>query len=68
MNFQNLKEELCSYYWNEIDGQADAFREKVMPLLDEMCTPEMNGYQRKALQYRTITTHCQPLLFHTSPF
>lgn len=68
MNFQNLKEELCSYYWNEIDGQADAFREKVMPLLDEMCTPEMNGYQRKALQYRTITTHCQPRLFHTSPF
>ena len=68
MNLQAFKDELIQYYWNEVNDQSEAFRQKMYPLLDAQCTPEMNGYQRKSLQYRTITENCQPLLFRHSPF
>lgn len=68
MDFQSFRAELTQYYWNEVNDLSEAFRQKVYALLDARCTPEMNGYQRKALQYRTITEECQPHLFRTSPF
>lgn len=68
MNLQALKEELKQYYWNEINDQSEEFRKEMYDLLDEQCTPDMNGYQRKALQYKVITEHCQPMLFPHSPF
>ena len=68
MNFQAFRKELTQYYWNEIDDLSEAFRKAAYASLDEQCMPEMNGYQRKALQYKTITEMCEPKLFHTSPF
>lgn len=68
MKVHSLREELIQYYWYEVNESAEAFRKKLYPLMDAQCTPEMNGYQRKSLQYRTITEHCQPVLFPHSPF
>lgn len=68
MDFQLFRKELTQYYWNEVNDLSEVFRRDVYALLDERCAPGMNGYQRKALQYRTITEKCQPKLFHTSPF
>lgn len=68
MNFQAFRKELTRYYWNEVDDLSEAFRKAAYASLDEHCMPEMNGYQRKALQYKTITEMCEPKLFHTSPF
>lgn len=68
MNWQAFKDELTQFYWNEVNDRAAAFRKKMYDLLDAQHTPEMNGYQRKAMQYRVIAEHCQPVLFAHSPF
>ena len=63
-----LIKELTAFYQHGIDERAEAFRQKLFSRLDEKCTPEMNGYQRKALQYREIAEACEPVLFDHSPF
>lgn len=68
MDFQELREELTHYYWYEINDEAEAFRQKMFALLDDTRTPDMNGYARKALQYRMIAEYCTPRLFQASPF
>lgn len=68
MDIQALQEEIKHYYWQEVDAQADAFGQAMFERLDAACRPEMNGYQRKALQYRMIAEHCTPHLFKASPF
>ena len=68
MDLQALRTELEDFYWNRVDGMADAFREEVYPLLDAQCAPDMNGYQRKTLQYRVIAERCRPVLLRNSPF
>ncbi len=65
---ETFKNELYDFYLNKIDGMADSFAEKMFVLLDSFVSPDMNGYQRKALQYKTIAEHAEPILFHTSPF
>lgn len=59
---------MTDFYWNKVNDMAEAFHQEMFALLDAACTPDMNGYQRKSLQYRTITDHCEPILFRTSPF
>lgn len=68
MNFELFRNELTQYYWNEVDDLSESFRKDVYALLDKHCTPEMDGYQRKSLQYKTIAKECKPKLFHSSPF
>lgn len=68
MSLNTLRNELYDFYLNKLSAKVDAFVEKVLPVLDERSTPEMTGFQRKALQYRTITEYCEPVLFHNSPF
>lgn len=68
MNTQALREEMQRYYWQEVNDQADAFGREMFEKLDHACSADMNGYQRKALQYRMISEHCTPHLFKTSPF
>ena len=68
MNLQAFRDELIHFYWHEVNDRAEAFRKEMYARLDAQYTPDMNGYQRKSLQYRTIATHCQPVLFSSSPF
>lgn len=68
MNVQCFRAELTDFYWNRIDGMADEFRDRMFELLDNACTPDMSGYQRKALQYKMIANACCPVLLHQSPF
>ncbi|MDD6884025.1 MAG: pyruvate formate lyase family protein [Eubacteriales bacterium] len=68
MDLQAFRQELTEFYWHKADDMADAFRDKIFPILDASVTPTMNAYQRKALQYDVIAEHCRPVLFHTSPF
>lgn len=63
-----LQEELRAFYGDEINSRAKAFCERLEPMLDGACTPEMNGFARKALQYRTIAREAEPVLFRHSPF
>ncbi len=68
MDLQKFQSELTDFYWHKVDAMADAFRETIFRILDERASPEMTAYQRKILQYTTITQHCQPVLLQTSPF
>jgi len=68
MDFEEFCRELTDFYWNKIDGMADAFKDKLFPILDAAVTPQMSACQRKVLQYKTITEACEPILFKTSPF
>jgi len=68
MDFDAFRQELTDFYQNKIDSMADAFREKLFPVLDAAVTPQMSAFRRKALQYKTITEACEPILFKTSPF
>ena len=68
MDFQAFKQEIIDFYWNKVDGMADAFKEKLFPILDERDSPTFTAYQRKVMQYKTITEYVQPILFRTSPF
>lgn len=68
MNFQSFRQELTDFYWNKVDAMADSFREEMFAILDKDVTSEMSSYERKALQYRTIARHCNPVLFRNSPF
>ncbi len=68
MDFNAFKQEISDFYQRRVDEMADAFRDKVIPQLDAAVTEDMTGFERKVLQYRTITEACEPILFHTSPF
>lgn len=68
MGYEAYRGILTDYYWNHANERAIAFREKVWAMLDAACVPEMNGYERKTLQYRTIARECEPLLLRDCPF
>ena len=68
MDFTAFKNEITDFYQNRVNDRADAFREKIFRELDAACTPDLTGFDRKVLQYRTITDACEPVLFRTSPF
>ena len=67
MDLKKLRSQLTEFYQSN-DARADAFGEKLFAILDEKCRPEMNGYERKALQYEIITEYCEPVLLGASPF
>ena len=68
MDFAAFREEIRDFYWNRVDDMAAEFREKLYEKLDRACDPSVNGYRRKALQYRMIAEECEPVLFDSSPF
>ena len=68
MDFAKLRQTFTDFYQGRADALADAFRERVYPLLDAAVTTEMSGYARKALQYRTIAAACEPVLLPGDPF
>ena len=68
MDLQAFREELTTFYRHKAAEREASFREKIYALLDAQCTEEMNGYQRKVLQYKTIAEHCEPVLVRHSPF
>ncbi len=68
MNYQNLREELKNYYWNEADGRAKDFFEECTKVMNSKAEKEMSAYEMKAFQYKTITEMFEPVLFYYSPF
>ena len=68
MNFEAFRQELVDFYWYKVNDMADAFQVKMFDILDKAVRPTMTANERKVLQYKTITEHCTPILFHTSPF
>lgn len=68
MNLDLFRQELTDFYWHQVDERAAAFCDRIFAILDQKVTDDMDGYERKALQYRTIAEHCQPVLFSSSPF
>ncbi len=68
MNVQAFWWEVTDFYQRQVNSRADAFAEELYSVLDAQISPEMTGYQRKAMQYRAIAEHCRPVLFRHSPF
>ena len=68
MDISAFRNELTDFYWHQIDDMAADFQKELFERLDSLCTPSMSGYQRKILQYRTITEACDPILLDESPF
>lgn len=68
MNFQNLREELKAYYWNQADRKAKDFFEKSTQIMNNQAEDNLSAYEMKAFQYKTITKMFEPVLFYHSPF
>ena len=47
MDFQAFKQEIIDFYWNKVDGMADAFKEKLFPILDERDSPTFTAGDRR---------------------
>lgn len=68
MGYQTLRKELRHFYLEILDEKAVEFNTICREKLDACCSPDMPGYELKALQYRTITDMAQPILFRNLPF
>lgn len=68
MAFQELRNELKSYYWHHADEQARRFCERCLPLMEEQWEEGMSLYAQKRLQYRVICEQMEPVVFSHSPF
>ena len=68
MDMQRYREAVRYFYLHRVDGMSEAFFDRVFPLLEARVTPDMTGYQRKKLQYETITEEAVPVLLPFSPF
>lgn len=68
MNYMKMREELKKFYWEGTGERGEEFREKVCAELDSMYHEDMNPYEMKTMQYRTIVDMFEPVLFYTSPY
>ena len=68
MNYTNLRNELKDYYWEGTGERGELFREKVSEKLDSMYNDNMNAYEMKVMQYKTIVDMFEPVLFYNSPY
>ena len=68
MKYELLRNELKQYYWYTADEKADRFAEKCFKVLNSSNWHEMNPYQMKVFQYRTIVDMFEPVVFDNSPF
>lgn len=68
MKYNEMREELKAYYYNDADRLSLEFNDKCCGVLDEKCNDSMNAYQMKALQYKVISEMCNVKLFANSPF
>jgi len=68
MDMNALKKELQSYYFNEANAKAEAFRVHCEDVLNQKAGAEDSVYRLKTLQYQVIMEEFSPILFKNSPF
>ncbi len=69
MSYTKMREELKKFYWEGNTGErGEEFREAVFEKLDAMYHEDMNPYEMKTLQYKTIVDMFDPVLFYTNPY
>ncbi|NLE12681.1 MAG: hypothetical protein GX628_03270 [Clostridiales bacterium] len=65
--YKALREELTAYYETAND-RAEAFCQRLLPMMDAEYEPGMSACRMKALQYRMISEEITPVLFAENPF
>ncbi len=68
MHCQELRRELRDYYENMGDQRAAKFCETCVGEMDRQYRDDMSIWEMKRLQYDTISSMCDPVLFVHSPF
>ncbi len=68
MKFDALKNELTSFYFNELDELSKSFKEKATNKLDQFYNENLSSFQMKELQYKVISEEIEPKIFSNSPF
>ncbi len=68
MNYQELRDELKSFYWSGDEKRSKNFAEKCFSLLDKKATEDMTVTEQKLLQYDVIAEEFEPVIFKNSPY
>lgn len=68
MKYNELRNEIKSYYSKTSYENAKKHLEAGTKKLDEMYNENMSSYDMKVLQYKTITEIMEPVLFENAPF
>lgn len=68
MKYNELRNEIKSYYSKTSYENAKKYLEAGTKKLDEMYNENMSSYDMKVLQYKTITEIMEPVLFENAPF
>lgn len=68
MRYLELREELRTFYWTQVNDRAKAFCEACERELDAAWHEELSSYDMKVMQYKLITERFDPVLFEESPF
>jgi len=68
MNYTDLRNELRNYYFETSYKNAEAFLNKCAAALDKKYDEKMSAFEMKAMQYKTISELCDPVIFENSPF
>ncbi len=68
MKYNELREELKTYYYNQADRISLEFNDECCKVLDSKYNNDMTAYEMKAMQYETISEMCKVRLFSNSPF
>ena len=68
MNYSKMRQELTNFYFEGTGERGEAFREKVCNELDSLYQEDMNPYEMKVLQYKSIVENFDPVLFYSSPY
>ncbi len=68
MNYEDLRQELQSYYWQNSASRAAAFGVRCFSVLNSKATVDMSVTEQKLLQYKVIIEEMDPVIFANSPF
>ena len=68
MRYNEMREELKSFYWHGDEERSKSFAEKCFKIMDEKATPDMSVAAQKLMQYEVIAEEFEPVIFRNSPF
>lgn len=70
MSYEKIREELTSFYFGELPGEAERVRQTVFDKMDayDSVHPNENSYRLKSKLYETIADTVKPRLFSDIPF
>ena len=68
MEYENLRNELYSFYLHGDADRSRAFAEKCFAIMDSRATDEITVTEQKLLQYDVITEEFEPIIFPHCPY